>query len=131
MSAPTVQQKATLWLAIVFVLGAALGGVLGFAFAHHSSAAPKAIGPEARRAQRREQLIREVGLDAEQQKQVIGILDQSQSEYKAVHVVMDPQIEAVRQKTRDKIRAVLTAGQRPKFEEFLQRIDAERKASGQ
>jgi Spy/CpxP family protein refolding chaperone len=131
MSAPTVQQKATLWLAIVFVLGAALGGVLGFAFAHHSSAAPKAIGPEARRAQRREQLIREVGLDAEQQKQVIGILDQSQSEYKAVHAVMDPQIEAVRQKTRDKIRAVLTAGQRPKFEEFLQRIDAERKASGQ
>jgi len=39
MTAPTVQQKATLWLALVFVLGTALGAVLGYAFAHRSYAA--------------------------------------------------------------------------------------------
>jgi hypothetical protein len=44
-----------------------------------------------------------------------------------VHAVTDPQLEAVRQKTRDKIRALLTDDQKPKFEGFLQRLDAERK----
>jgi len=128
MSEPNVQQKATLWLAIVFVLGAALGGVLGYAFAHRSFASePAPMSTEAKRAQRREQMVREVGMDAEQQKQAIAILDESQNEYKAVHAVMDPQMEAVRQKTRDKIRALLTADQKPKFEVFLQRLDAERK----
>jgi hypothetical protein len=68
-------------------------------------------------------------MDADQQKQAIAILDGSQNEYKAVHNVMDPQMEAIRQKTRDQIRALLTADQKPKFEVFLQRIDAERKRS--
>jgi flagellar basal body-associated protein FliL len=128
MTEPNVQQKATLWLAIVFVLGAALGGVLGYAFAHRSYASePAHMSAEAKRAQRREQLVREVGMDANQQKQAIAILDESQNEYKAVHAVTDPQLEAVRQKTRDKIRALLTDDQKPKFESFLQRLDAERK----
>ncbi|HEY1422852.1 MAG TPA: hypothetical protein VGF20_05325 [Candidatus Acidoferrum sp.] len=128
MTEPNVQQKATLWLAVVFVLGAALGGVLGYAFAHRSYASgPAPMTAEAKRAQRREQMVQEVGMDAEQQKQAIAILDESQNEYKAVHNVMDPQMDAIRQKTRDKIRALLTADQKPKFETFLHRIDAERK----
>lgn len=132
MTEPSVRQKASLWLATVFVLGAALGGVLGYAFAHRSYASePSVMSAEAKRAQRREQLIREVGLDADQQKQAIAILDESQKDYKAVHTVMDPQIEAVRQKTREKIRALLTAEQKPKFETFLQRLDAERKRARQ
>jgi hypothetical protein len=43
---------------------------------------------------------------------------------------MDPQIEAVRQKTREKIRAVLTEDQKPKFAEFLRKMDEERKRNG-
>ena len=132
MTAPTVQQKATLWLALVFVLGTALGGVLGYAFAHRSyAAAPAQLTAEQRRAQKREQLTREVGLTAEQQKQVIAILDEAQGEYKAIHTVSDPQVDAVRQKSRDKIRTILTAEQKPKFEEFIRKMDEERKRLGQ
>jgi uncharacterized membrane protein YdfJ with MMPL/SSD domain len=128
MTEPTIRQKATLWLAIVFVLGAALGGVLGYAFAHRSYAAePTILSPEARRAQRKEKLTHDVGLNSDQQQQVSAILDRAQGEYKAVHTVMDPQIEAVRQKTREKIRAVLADDQKPKFEEFLRKLDEERK----
>ena len=131
MMEPTIRQKATLWLAIVFVLGAALGGVLGYAFAHRSYAAePSVLSAEARRAQRKEKLIKDVGLNSDQQKQVSAILDQAQGEYKAVHTVMDPQIEAVRQKTREKIRALLTEDQKPKFAEFLRKMDEERKRNG-
>ena len=132
MTNPTVQQKATVWLAIVFVLGAALGGVFGYYFAHRSYASERTVlSAEARRAQRREKLTREVQLTPDQQKQVIAILDQSQVEYKAIHDVMDPRIESVRQKTRDQIRGLLSADQKPKFEEFLRRMDEERKRAGQ
>jgi Spy/CpxP family protein refolding chaperone len=132
MTETSIRQKATLWLAIVFVLGAALGGVLGYAFAHRSYAAePSLLSAEAKRAQRRAQMTREVGLDPQQQQQIGAILDQAQDEYKAVHAAMDPQIEAVRRKNRDKIRLLLKADQKPKFEEFLRNLDAERKRAGQ
>jgi Spy/CpxP family protein refolding chaperone len=132
MNEPTVQQKASLWLALIFLLGIALGGVLGYAFAHRSYAAPPAqLTAEQRRAQKREQLAREVGLNAEQQSQIAAILDQAQTEYRAIHAVSDPQIDAVRQKSRDKIRQLLTPEQKPKFEEFLRRMDEERKRLGQ
>jgi len=132
MSDPTVQQKASLWLAVVFVLGLALGGVFGYAFAHRSyAAAPAQLTAEQRRVQRREQLIQEVGLTEEQQKQVTAILDEAQVGYKSIHAVSDPQVDAVRQKSRDKIRQILTAEQKPKFEDFIRRLDEERKRLGQ
>lgn len=132
MTESTVRQKAGLWLGIVFVLGAALGGVLGYAFAHRSYASEHTtLTAEARRAQRREQLTRDVQLTPDQQKQVAAILDGAQVEYKAVHDVMDPQIEAVRQKTRDKIRVLLTPNQTPKLEAFFRQLDEERKKNGQ
>jgi Spy/CpxP family protein refolding chaperone len=131
MTETTIRQKASLWLAIVFVLGTALGGILGYAFAHRSYAAePTNLTAEARRTQRREQMAREVGLSADQQARVKDIFDRAQTEYKAVHDVMDPQIESVRQKTRDKIREQLTPEQKPKFEEFLRKLDEERKRVG-
>ncbi|HSC46248.1 MAG TPA: hypothetical protein VLC94_10465 [Candidatus Acidoferrum sp.] len=132
MTEPTVQQKASLWLTLVFVLGVALGGVLGYAFAHRSyAAAPTQLTAEQRRVQRREQLVQEVGLSQEQQKQVTAILDEAQVSYKSIHAVSDPQVDAVRQKSRDKIRQILTAEQKPKFEDFIRRLDEERKRLGQ
>jgi len=132
MTDTTVQQKASLWLALVFVLGVALGGVLGYAFAHRSyAAAPTQLTAEQRRIQRRQQLVQEVALTEEQQKQVTAILDQAQLDYKAIHAVSDPQVDAVRQKSRDKIRQILTPEQKPKFEEFIRRLDEERKRLGQ
>ena len=132
MSEPTVQQKASLWLAVVFILGAALGSVLGYAFAHRSyAAAPAQLTAEQRRAQKRAQLVEEVGLTPDQQTQVVAILDQAQTEYKAIHAVSDPQIDAARQKSRERIRQILTPEQKPKFEEFLRKMDEERKRLGQ
>lgn len=132
MSEPTVQQKASFWLALVFILGTALGAVLGYAFAHRTYAStPTQLTADQRRAQKRAQMIEEVGLTPDQQTQVLAILDQAQTDYKAIHAVSDPQIDAVRQKSRDKIRQILTPEQKPKFEEFLRKMDEERKRLGQ
>jgi len=131
MTSPTVQQKASFWLGLVFLLGIALGAVAGYAFAHRGYAAERTLTAEQRRAQKREQLAREVGLTPDQQKQVVAVLDAAQKEYRAIHDVSDPQIDAVRQKTRDKIRALLTPEQKPKFEDFIRRLDEERRRTGQ
>jgi len=44
---------------------------------------------------------------------------------------MEPQIDAIRQKNRDKIRALMTPEQKPKLEEFLRKLDDERKRNNQ
>jgi protein CpxP len=80
-----------------------------------------------RRARRVEQLTRELSLTPAQSQQVDTILMQRHAESKAIHDQTDAQIDQVHQKGREQIRAILTPEQRPKFEEFLIRLDEERK----
>ena len=128
MSEPTPRQKATLWVIAIFVLGAALGGVLGYSFGHHAvsaSTVPK-TEPE-RRAKRVEQLTHELTLTKDQSQQLDSILSQLHAEYKSLHDQNDTKIDAARQQGRNRIREILTPEQKPKFEEFLKKMDEERK----
>jgi Spy/CpxP family protein refolding chaperone len=128
MSETPARRKAAVWVAIVFLLGAALGGMIGYGYAHRSVAAANAPLPEpVRRAQRVEQLTEELGLTSDQAKQLDAILTQWHAEVKTIHQQSDAQIEQLRQKGRNQIRAILTPEQKPKFEEFLTKLDAERK----
>ena len=131
MSEPAATRKAALWVGAVFLLGAALGGVLGYLFAHHPviAANPPLSEPE-RRAQRVQQLTKELSLTPQQAEQLDAILLQRHAETKTIHEQTDAQLDAVRQKGRAQVRAILTADQMPKFEEFLKRMDEERKHNG-
>ena len=124
----TATRRAALWIGAVFLLGAALGGVLGYVFAHRpvSAAAPIQSEPE-RRAHRVAELTRELSLTPQQAQQLDGILQKWHAETKAVRDQSDAQIEATRQKGRAEVRSILTPDQLPKFEEFLKRLDEERK----
>jgi flagellar basal body-associated protein FliL len=131
MSESTATRKAALWVGIVFLLGAALGGVLGYGFAHRSvSAAAVPQSEPVRRAQRVEQLTRELGLTSTQAQEADSILLQRHTEAKTIHDQSDAQLEQNRQKGRDQIRAILTPDQKPKFEEFLKNLDEQKKRSG-
>lgn|SRR5271170_7520392 len=121
------KRKAAVWVAAVFLLGAALGGVVGYIFAHHSVSANTAMTEQQKRAHRVEQLTQELGLTNDQQQQLDAILSQIHGEYKALHEQSDAQIDQARQKGRNQIRAILTSDQKPKFEEFLKHMDEERK----
>jgi len=131
MSETGATRKAALWVGVVFLLGAALGGVLGYLFAHRpvSAANPPLSEPE-RRARRVEELTKELTLTPQQAQQVDAILLQRHAETKAIHDQSDAQLDAVRQKGRAEVRAILTSEQLPKFEEFLKRMDEERKRNG-
>src|SRR5580704_9483378 len=125
----SAKQKAALWVAVVFVLGAALGGVFGYFFGHRSSvsAANPPLSEAVKRAQRVQELTQELSLTDDQRQQLDKALSQLHGEYKSIHDQSDAQMEQARQKGRDQIRSFLTPEQKPKFEEFLKRMDEERK----
>jgi Spy/CpxP family protein refolding chaperone len=133
MNESSAKRRAALWVAIVFVLGAALGGVFGFFYGHRSTvaAANPPLSEPQRRAQRVEQLTQELGLTNDQKQQLDSALSQLHAEYKSIHdqsnQQLDSRMDQARQKGRDQIRAILTPEQKPKFEEFLKRLDEERK----
>jgi Spy/CpxP family protein refolding chaperone len=131
MSETAATRKAALWVGVVFLLGAALGGVLGYLFAHRpvNAANPPLSEPE-RRARRVEELTRDLTLTPQQAQQVDAILLQRHTETKAIHDQTEAQLDAVRQKGRAQVRAILTPEQLPKFEEFLKQMDEERKRNG-
>jgi hypothetical protein len=133
MAENSTARKAALWVGVVFVLGLALGGMLGYVFAHQkyvvTNAAPTTDA--TRRAQKVQELTRQASLTPEQSQQVDAIIADIQSQMKVVRKTTDPQVDEIRQKGRNRIRAILSADQKPKFEEFIRKLDDERKRNGQ
>jgi Spy/CpxP family protein refolding chaperone len=131
MSELSATRKAGLWVGVVFLLGAALGGVGGYSYEHHRVSAASAPLPEpVRRARRVEQLTQSLNLTSAQRQQVDAILLERHTESKTLHDQTDAQIERVHQAGRNQIRAILTPEQKPKFEEFLRNLDEQRKHNG-
>jgi Spy/CpxP family protein refolding chaperone len=128
---PETRKKAGLWLVLVFLLGAAVGGVFGYSFAHRTHADTSRVMPQLsepeRRAKRVADMTKELGLTDEQRAKVDVIIHQTHDDMKGVRDKSEADIDALRQRAREEIRLVLTTDQKPKFEEMVQRMDAERK----
>ena len=128
MSDTPATRKAAVWVVVVFLLGAAAGGMLGYGYAHRSVAAASApLSEPERRAKRVAELTQDVVLTIDQAKQLDAILMQRHAEVKTIRDQSDAQLDQVRQKGRDQIRAILTPEQKPNFEEFLKKMDEEKK----
>jgi Spy/CpxP family protein refolding chaperone len=125
------RQKARLWLGLVFILGAAIGGVFGYSFAHRSYAATQApaatLSEPERRAKRIAEMTKEVGLTPEQSTQIDQIIHQAHDEMKTIHEKSDADVDVVRQRAREQMRSLLTPDQRPKFEAMVERWNQEKK----
>jgi len=135
MTETSTTRKAALWVGLVFLLGAALGGLGGYVFAHQKYAVTNAaVGlptDAARRAQKVQELTSLANLTQEQGQQVDAVIADIQSQMKSIRKTLDPQLNEVREKGRERIRAILSAEQRPKFEAYIQKLDEERKRNGQ
>jgi Spy/CpxP family protein refolding chaperone len=133
MNENTAKRRAAFWVAAVFVLGMALGGVFGYFYGHRGTvaAAPPPISDAERHAKRLDQLTRELGLNDSQRQQMDLLLTQIHIDFQSIRTKHSQQLETdldqERQKSRDQTRAILTPEQLPKFEEFLKRMDEERK----
>jgi esterase/lipase len=129
------RRKAWEWLALVFVLGAAIGGVFGYSFARRGYPLDKvnaAAPSEAeRRAKRVAEMTREIGLTPEQSHKMDTVIAVAHAEMKAIHDKAETDVDAVRQKARAQMREFLTDEQKPKFENLVRRMDEERKKQPQ
>jgi predicted Holliday junction resolvase-like endonuclease len=123
MSEASAKQRAAVWVAVVFLLGAALGGVVGYISAHRGVSANIMVSVSQRRAQKVEDLTRMAHLNPDQRQQLDVILNDLHAQYKT----LDDDRDDARQKSRNKIRGILTQDQIPAFEEFLRKMDEERK----
>lgn len=123
--AASATRKAVMWIAAVFVLAAALGSVSGYMYGHRAPGPP--LSDDAKRQQKVVTLTKELQLTPEQQTQVDAIFRDTQGKFQAIRKESDAQIEGARQAGRERLRSVLTPEQKPKFEEFLKRLDEDRK----
>jgi Spy/CpxP family protein refolding chaperone len=133
MNENSAKRRAAFWVAAVFVLGVALGGVFGYFYGHRGTvaAAPPPLSDAERHAKRLDEFTRELGLSDSQRQQMDSLLTQIHADFQSIRSKQAQQLETEldqeRQKSRDQIRVILTPEQKPKFEEFMKRIDEERK----
>jgi hypothetical protein len=131
MSGERTKTAAVGLVLAVFVLGAALGA-LGMYWAGRSVMAGPGRRPGPQNSAERnahvvDSMTKDLGLNADQQKQLLAILEQTGSKYKSVHDQVAPQMEVIRKEGRDQIRALLSTEQRTKFEDKLRQMDEDRK----
>jgi hypothetical protein len=118
------RREAAFLVIVVFALGVLLGG-LGMhlwgerVWGHQT--APKTRDEIVAR------LTHEVGLTAEQQKQVTAIVDDTRAQWKTLYAPVEAQKEQIRQQSREKLRALMTPEQRVKLENFFRQLDEQRK----
>ena len=131
MASNPVNRKAVALLVLVFALGAGLG-VVGTLLLNQ-----RVFGARVQLQQRgvpgagpvrlTGRLTQELSLSADQEKKVSDILEEMQGGYDGVRRQMNPQFDQIRNHGRDEIRQLLTPEQRPKFEDFLRRVDEDRR----
>ena len=125
-------KQAIGYLVVVFLLGVALGAG-GMFWAQSSDMLVQAKQPPQKKKMPStvDWLSKELGLSPDQKQQLGAILDETRESYDTLWAEVDPKFEAARWSGRGKIRAILNAEQKEKFEELVRRIDEKEKAQKQ
>jgi Spy/CpxP family protein refolding chaperone len=128
MDASQSNRKAILLVALVFVLGIALGaaGVYVVTTRVHAARPQAAARGGLVPADVVARLNGELNLTPDQQKQIEAILSDTQARYAEIHRQAAPEYDQARHQGRVRIRELLTPEQQPKFDQFLRRVDEER-----
>lgn len=118
--------KGALLLLLAFLLGVA-AGASGFAV-YRSRVGWWGSSRGADRAQEHvlRRLTRELDLRPDQRQQVEAILREAGDQFGRLREEMRPRYREIRERTRDRIRALLDADQQPRFQVFMDRWDRER-----
>jgi Spy/CpxP family protein refolding chaperone len=131
---PDSVRKARLWLGVVFLVGAAIGVLFGYNFGHRgylaTGATPPQMSEPERRAKRVADMTKELQLTSEQAAKFDEIIRSAHEQMKEIRDGSEKQVDGVREKAREQMRALLTPEQKPKFEAMAQRMDEQRKKQG-
>lgn len=126
MDANQGSRRAVLLVAVLFLLGIALGSVGTYLVTARTLAARPQPGVRVP-GHAMALFTRDLNLTQDQQGQIQSILSDTRAKYAELHEKLDPEYEQVRQQGRDRIRQVLTPEQRPKLEDLFRQMDEERR----
>ena len=128
----TARLKIWLALVAVFALGAMTGGALDRVHClRHRGPQHEASGRRVSGADRFFQALQsELSLTEEQSNAVRGIIDKTRAEYRALREEVRPRYDAVRQRERAAIRALLSEDQQQRFDQMTERFDAKHRMHG-
>lgn len=123
------QSKARLIVVSVFIIGFAAGALALNLYQNLSRSSSNNM-PRNGTEFLLKRMNDKVGLSSEQQEQIKKILDETNDKYKDLRGEMEPRIKdfeprfnSVRQESRDRIRALLSPDQLPKYEQMVQDHD--------
>lgn len=122
------RREAAFLVIVVFALGILLGGLGTHLWGERVwgvQSVPKTRDEIIGR------LTHEVGLTPEQQVQVTAIVDDTRAQWRALYAPVDAQKEQIRQRSREKLRALMTPDQKVKLENFFRQLDEQRKKDQQ
>ena len=119
-------KAATLVLA-VFLCGAVVGGLSVHVFGDRIwNTRANDAASQLTKKDLLQQLNQQLNLTADQRAQIDAIMNGTLSDYDRILAPLSPQLEQARQQGRQRIRAVLSPDQLPKFESFIRQLDAQR-----
>jgi Spy/CpxP family protein refolding chaperone len=122
--------EAAVLVLVVFLLGALLGGV-GNHLWDERVWGKQTINTQPTRNEIVAKLTTDLQLTSDQQQQLGAIVDDTRAQWRTLYTTIEPRHEQIRQQSRDRIRAILTPEQKPKFEQFMHQIDEQRKKDDQ
>src|SRR5580693_4873720 len=124
------RREAALLVLVVFLLGVLLGGVGNHLWGERVWGKQNPAG-QPTKGQIVNNLTRELQLTSDQQKQLAAIVDDTRAQWRTLYSTIEPKHEEIRQQSRDRVRAILTPEQKPKFEEFMKHLDEQRQKDEQ
>jgi Spy/CpxP family protein refolding chaperone len=117
--------KITMYVGLVFVSGALLG-----AFSHRlytvsgvSANAPR--NPEEFRRRYMEEMKTRLKLTPDQVTQLSAILDETRSRVRSTRESIEPEIRKIRDEQQEKVHHILSADQRPEYDQMRKEREAE------
>jgi hypothetical protein len=124
------QAKARLLIVAVFVIGFAAGALSLNLYQKFTSGGADKVDPRDRAGLFIQRMDEKMSLSKAQKDQIRQILDNNDEKYNEIRKRMEPfvkdfepQFDAVRQQSRNAIRAVLTDKQLPQFEKMVEERD--------
>ena len=124
------RSKARLIVVSVFVIGFAAGALSLNLYQRLNPSSKRDGGPRGGTEFLIKRMNDQIGLKSDQQDQIKKILDETNDKYRELRKELDPAIKpfesrfnAVREESRNRIRALLTPEQLPKYEEMVQKRD--------
>jgi uncharacterized membrane protein len=116
------KRKAQLIIVTAFLLGAFSGGLATYIAQKQQAQKSTTVASVVAEVDER------VSLQPEQRQQVETILNDTRQQYRTLKDQTRPQYEAIRESARTKIRSLLHAEQQPRFDQYVQELDAKRAA---